>query len=133
MLNNAFVSIRLVTSPLTTRRRLDHMERFMRITLFASWFLLSLSGCQSLSSPEKLTSQGDGSSADLAVDLSAARTEFEGIQAEKVWLNQHYPGARVKSQSLIAGKKMMDLLTIVLPSGEEREVYFDISSFFGKL
>lgn len=105
----------------------------MRITLFASWFLLSLSGCQSLPFPEKLTSQGDGSSADLAVDLSAARTEFEGIQAEKVWLNQHYPRARVKSQSLIAGKKMMDLLTIVLPSGEEREVYFDISSFFGKL
>jgi hypothetical protein len=76
---------------------------------------------------------GDGSTADLAVDLSKAHTEFEGIQAERAWLDEHYPGSTIESQALLVGPRAMDLLTISLPSGETRKVYFDISSYFGKL
>jgi len=54
------------------------------------------------------------------------------MDAQKDWLNRHYPGARVTSQSLLSGPPVMDLITISLPSGEEREIYFDISSYFGK-
>jgi hypothetical protein len=76
---------------------------------------------------------GDGSTPERAVDLSAAHTEFEGITAEKTWLDAHFPGARVESQALLSGPPTMDLLTIKLSSGETREVYFNISSYFGKM
>lgn len=75
----------------------------------------------------------DGSTPEWAVDLSSARNEMDGMLAQKAWLERHYPGARVKSQSLLMGKQVMDLLTIELPSGEEKDVYFDISSYFGKM
>lgn len=66
------------------------------------------------------------------MDLSAAHSEGEGIAAEREWLDRHYPGAQITGQSLLVGPPFMDLITISLPSGEEREVYFDISSYFGK-
>jgi hypothetical protein len=106
----------------------------MRIALFVSLILISLPGCQSVSSTGKSATLRDGSSAELAVDLSAAHNEYDGMEAQKAWLKEHYPGAKVKSQSLLVDKKKtMDLLTISLPSGEEKSVYFDISSYFGKL
>lgn len=93
---------------------------------------LSLAACQSTPRAVSNPPERNGSSPELAVDLSGSRTESEGIQAEKAWLEQHYPGARVKSQALLLGPPVMDMLTITLPSGEEREIYFDISSYFGK-
>lgn len=54
------------------------------------------------------------------------------MKAQRDWLNRYYPGAQVTAQSLLSGPPAMDLITISLPSGEEREIYFDISSYFGK-
>ncbi len=68
--------------------------------------LALLSGCQSMSEPKTPTlsaasSQRDGSTPELAVDLSSAHTEIEGIQAEKSWIDQHYPGSTVESQAFV--------------------------------
>ena len=84
-------------------------------------------------SQQSTTPNRDGSTPSLAVDLSAAHTEEEGMKAERAWLDQYYPGAKVKSQSLLLGPPVMDLLKITLPSGEDRSVYFNISSYFGKM
>ena len=105
----------------------------MRIVCLASLFALALAGCQSVPAVQTRAAHGDGSSPELAVDLSSAHTEFEGINAEKSWLAEHYPGATVESQALLMGPPAMDLLKITLPSGGTRDVYFDISSYFGKL
>jgi len=104
----------------------------MRRVMLAVVLSTSLAACQSASPPRANIAHGDGSSPEHAVDLSAAHSEGQGIRAERDWLNRHYPGAQVKSQSLLSGPPVMDLIRISLPSGEERDVYFDISSYFGK-
>ena len=105
----------------------------MKLVMLASLIALALCSCQSVPTAPTQARHGDGSAPELAVDLSNAHTEFEGIKAEKDWLAEHYPGATIKSQALLMGPPTMDLLKIVLPSGETRDVYFDISSYFGKL
>ena len=105
----------------------------MRLGYLVLLFTLALFGCQSVPSVHTRTSHGDGSTPELAVDLSDAHTEFEGIKAEKTWLAENYPGATIESQALLMGPPVMDLLTISLPSGETKKIYFDISSYFGKL
>ncbi|KMM75011.1 hypothetical protein ACP93_13595 [Xanthomonas sp. NCPPB 1128] len=104
----------------------------MKYGMLSLVLLAGLVACQSTPSPRSAIAHGDGASPDRPVDLSAAHSEGEGIAAQRNWLDQHYPGARIKSQSLLFEPSAMDLITVVLPSGEEREVYFDISSYFGK-
>ena len=96
-----------------------------------------LAGCQSMPEPNApssiSSSQRDGSTAELAVDLSYVHTEGEGIRAERDWIEQHFPGAKVASQALLMTSRPMDLMTLTLPSGETKKVFFDISSYFGKM
>jgi hypothetical protein len=105
----------------------------MRRAVLSLVVLAGLVACQSAPSSRPDTAHGDGSSPERPVDLSAARTEGAGIAAQRKWLNQHYPGAQIKSQALLEGPPLIDQITLSLPSGEERQVYFDISSYFGKL
>ncbi|MGC3981419.1 MAG: hypothetical protein QM808_09185 [Steroidobacteraceae bacterium] len=105
----------------------------MRSLILALALTTILAACQSTPSQQTSVAENEGSSPKLAVDLSKAKTESDGIRAERTWIKQHYPGATVKSQALLMGPPVMDLLVISLPSGEERSIYFDISSFFGKL
>ncbi len=104
----------------------------MRRVVITFVLLAGLVACQSVSPSRAGIAHGDGSSPEHAVDLSIAHSEAEGMAAQRDWLNRHYPGAQVTSQSLLSGPPVMDLITISLPSGEEREIYFDISSYFGK-
>lgn len=99
------------------------MHRFLVMAVLT----LLLAACQSTSNHRETTAgaKADGLSAESAVRVRS-------IQAERQWLQKHYPGAEVKSQALLMGKVPMDLITIQLPSGEEKKIYFDISSFFGK-
>lgn len=77
-------------------------------------------------------SGGDGSSYAQAVVIEE-KSESTGVTAEYAWLKKHYPGYRMKSQSLNFHKnKPYDILSIVPAEGEEKEVYFDISNFYGK-
>jgi hypothetical protein len=75
---------------------------------------------------------GDGKTADTAVVIVGACGSADGVSAEYEWLKSNLPGAKPESQSLITGKRVYDLFVVVLPDGDGREVYFDISSFYGR-
>lgn len=75
---------------------------------------------------------GDGGSADTAIVIAGTNTAPAGIDAEYAWIEKHLPGAKIESQALVMGSPPMDRFEVVLPSGEKRKVYFDISAFFGK-
>jgi hypothetical protein len=68
-----------------------------------------------------------------------AHTHQIGVAAEYEWLRQKYPESKMVMQSLVnmnvakSGEKKIyfDVLKIELKNGESKELYFDISSFFG--
>jgi hypothetical protein len=75
----------------------------------------------------------EGTSYENAVFITE-KTESKGVDAEYKWLSQHYPGYKLKKQSLgHNGGKPYDLMDIKTSSGEEKTIYFDISNFFGNL
>ncbi|MGP8215424.1 MAG: hypothetical protein ACLQQ4_07670 [Bacteroidia bacterium] len=74
----------------------------------------------------------DGSSFEKAVIIEDT-TESEGISAEYKWLAIHYPGYRTDSQALAEhDKHPFDILSIKTADGIPKDVYFDISNYFGK-
>lgn len=76
--------------------------------------------------------QQDGSSYEKAVVIKE-KNESKGVAAEYAWLREHYPGYKSKGQSLNhKDKKAYDIITIVTRDGDEKQVYFDISGFFGR-
>jgi hypothetical protein len=47
------------------------------------------------------------------------------------WLNEHHPGWRLRLQKLASHEdRYIDVVLIELPSGEVREVYFDVTTQF---
>lgn len=74
----------------------------------------------------------DGSSYDKAIVIKD-KSESTGVRAEYAWLSKNYPGYQLKMQSLLfQNNKPYDKIKIVTASGEEKNIYFDISNFFGK-
>ena len=73
----------------------------------------------------KSKTSGDGSSPAQAVIVN-------GIAEEYQWVRTHCPGFEAHQQALthIDGKPY-DVLKLRNEAGEERTVFFDISSFFG--
>ena len=77
-------------------------------------------------------SGNDGSSYEKAIVIEE-KSEGPGVNAEYDWLRKHYPGYKFKKQSLnFHEKKYYDILSIVTGEGEKKDIYFDISNFFGK-
>jgi predicted RNA-binding protein associated with RNAse of E/G family len=73
-----------------------------------------------------------GSSYENAVFIEE-KTEQVGVNAEYQWLNKNYPGYKMKGQSLnFHNDKPYDILHIVTADGLEKDIYFDISGFYGK-
>jgi hypothetical protein len=67
----------------------------------------------------------DGSSPQAAIQVGSVAKEYD-------WLRRHLPGFRLVVQGLIEFEgKPLDVLTVRAESGDERRVFFDISSFFG--
>jgi hypothetical protein len=84
------------------------------------------------STPE-ISCEEEGCSFKTAIVIEASN-EFEGIAMERQWLEAHYPGYQKNSQSTsFVGDKIYDLITIETAAGVEKVIYFDITSFFGKL
>jgi len=83
--------------------------------------------------PGKVTFEGrNGDSLENAIIIKGARDGQEGVDAEHWWLRKHFPGYQPKGQGLLHREgKAYDKLEIVLPDGKQKEVFFDISSFFG--
>ncbi len=76
---------------------------------------------------------GDGSSRQTAIVIEGARNEVEGINAENLWVLKHQPSWRKAHQSLIqAGSRAFDAIEYEAPDGKHT-LWFDITSFFGKM
>ena len=74
----------------------------------------------------------DGSSYDKAIFIKEDH-EQPGIHAEYAWIRAQYRGSKVNGQSLNNYRnKPYDVIHITTADGTTRDVYFDISNFYGK-
>lgn len=79
-----------------------------------------------------LALEPDGLSMERAIPITA-ESSADGIPKEYAYLRRHYPGWRRTKQALLrGGGRVYDRLTIVSPTNETRDIYFDITGFFGK-
>lgn len=110
----------------------------MRFIIVLSVLLL-MAACQSVSprpsaqtSPVQM-SEASGESIETAVVVDASN-EQAGVEAEYRWLRAHFPGSSIEGQSLLTppGDRVFDRFEIKLPDGGKRQIYFDISKYFGK-
>jgi hypothetical protein len=75
----------------------------------------------------------DGKSFETAIAIQE-KTETPGVHAEYQWIRDHYSNYKVTQQRLTYhNKKPYDVISIEFDDGDKREVYFDISKFFGHL
>src|SRR5262245_30635101 len=76
---------------------------------------------------------GDGSSKEKAIIIKGATDEETGVRAEYSYLSKHFPGYKLKQQSLLGSKgHQYDALEIITADKEKKTVCFDITNFFGK-
>jgi hypothetical protein len=74
----------------------------------------------------------DGSSFEKAIFIDK-NSETSGVDAEYAWLKENYPDYQMIRQSLVHHDgRSYDILKIKTKDGVEKEIYFDISKFFGK-
>ena len=77
--------------------------------------------------------EANGLAIERAIVIQASNTR-DGIAAEYAYVGRTYPGWRRTRQALLTrGDRRYDVLTIVSPSGETRDVFFDITNFFGRM
>jgi len=75
---------------------------------------------------------GDGSSKEKAIIIIATNEKL-GVDAEYDYLNLHYPEWELDEQTLIADQdRQYDIMSIILPDGSKKEIWFDITSFYGR-
>ena len=76
--------------------------------------------------------RADGSSEECAVVIHENDTP-RGITAESRWIAQNMPGYHKVGQALIQGQDgIYDRISVIGPNGERKEVFFEISEFFGR-
>jgi|SRR5688572_15665038 hypothetical protein len=101
------------------------MRKIVRLLPLAILFMLMIA-CASTQPVAGNSTDRDGSTVEKAIPVKSVGAEYD-------WIKKTYPGSQVTQQALInKGKKHYDLLTFTTSSGETKQVYFDISSFFGK-
>ncbi|SRR5882724_2855068 len=62
-----------------------------------------------------------------------AKTDHDGVQAERAWLGEHYPGHSPYTQGLsVNDHRMFDVLTFTSADGRAVSVCFDITAWFGR-
>ena len=79
---------------------------------------------------------GSGDSQEDAIVIKNAANHRAGVVAEYLYLKKRF-GARdsqwrLVSQMLLKGEKPVDRLSIELTDGTIKDIYFDVSEFFGK-
>ena len=76
--------------------------------------------------------RADGSSQERAVVIHENDTP-RGIAAENRWIAQNMPDYHKIGQALIQDQNgIYDRISVVGPHGERKEVFFEISEFFGR-
>jgi hypothetical protein len=87
----------------------------------------------SLSSSAISQTIANGKSFETAIVIQE-KTETPGVHAEYQWIRDHYSNYKVVLQSLATHeKKPFDIITIEFTDSSKKEIYFDISKFFGHL
>jgi len=90
---------------------------------------------QSAAIPASLKSSSsakDGSDFEKAIVIDK-KSEGPGIAEEYKWLKENYPGYTLITQSLQQkDKRYFDVMKIKTKDGDEKNIYFDITNFFGK-
>ncbi len=104
-------------------------------TLLIAFLAVLLVGCQA---PRPATQPlvyagGDGSSCDRAVVIREAKCRELGILAQRLWLEEYYPGYRdVKQSDLKSTERHYDVVEFATASGDTRKVYFDTTDCYNK-
>ena len=104
-------------------------------TLLLIPFATLLAGCQMLptNSQPLVCAGGDGSSCQQAVVIANAKYRETGLMAEKLWLDQKYPGCKDTKQSAMNSVgKHYDLVELTTADGQSLKVYFDTTECFAK-
>ncbi|WP_342234688.1 hypothetical protein [Inquilinus sp. OTU3971] len=79
-------------------------------------------------------SGGPGDRLETAIVIEGALTEVSGVSAEYVYVARHLPGWAVCGQALVnPGSRVYDQLDLANDAGHRRSIFFDITSWFGKL
>lgn len=74
----------------------------------------------------------DGFSFEKAIVIKET-TETKGIDAEYAWIKDHYSDYSINGQALKQhNNKPYDVINISTSEGKKIDLYFDISSFYGK-
>lgn len=117
------------------------------------FFLLSVLSCSTTKKADQLTSNRIPSvssvhnnvPAKVIVDENHNGTSFEkaiiiketnesnGVKAEYNWIRINFPGMKVKGQMCShKNNKIYDIISFITSEGKEKEIYFDITDFYGK-
>jgi hypothetical protein len=84
-----------------------------------------------------ITFQGSGESPEDPVIIKGAPNHQLGVAAEYRFISHKYGLRdvhwRLEMQMLLKGPRMMDLIGIELADGTKKEIYFDLSDFWGKI
>ncbi|MCX6230561.1 MAG: hypothetical protein NTZ33_03360 [Bacteroidetes bacterium] len=105
----------------------------MKKLFFLIFIAYLATGCSSSKNTTTSSTENDGSSFSKAIIIKE-KTETKGVAAEYLWIREHYPNATIKGQKLVDHKnKPYDIIKIETKESEEKEIYFDISMFFGKM
>ena len=99
----------------------------MKHTSLLLSMVLSLLMFASCSTPNRISgSERDGLTIETAIIANSIKHEYE-------WIRNNYADSQLQAQMLTKhGRKHFDVLTIVMPTGEKKNIYFDISGFYGK-
>ena len=115
-------------------------KAYMKQAFVLIFFVLSLAAChtskpvaaEELRTLKKNTPDRDGSSFSKAIIIEEF-SETTGVKAEYAWLDKHYAGYKTEKQTLRALNNIpCDIIRIKTPDGQEKDVYFDISNYYGK-
>jgi hypothetical protein len=79
---------------------------------------------------------GSGDSREDAIVIQNAENHRAGVDAEYLYLQERFGERdfhwRLVGQALLMGDKRVDRLSIALTDGTMKDIYFDVSEFFGK-
>ena len=76
---------------------------------------------------------GNGSSKQEAVIILGAESELEGVDAEYEYIESLCEHFELDSQTFLEkGNEKYDILTVKLPGGTKKDIYFDITDFYGR-
>ncbi|HNB28755.1 MAG TPA: hypothetical protein PLR41_17430 [Alphaproteobacteria bacterium] len=103
------------------------------ISMGALLCVLIVAGCAGNPAPSQTAAEEPGSSFATAIVLEDAHTEFDGVAAEHRWVKKNMPGWRWGTQSLINHDGRVYDLIELSKDGVTRNLYFDITDWFGKL